>query len=108
MPLDVVCVVGVNVTFRGRFWPGLRFALPLKPVTPKGADPVTPVIVMTVLPLFATVTVCAGLVVFKSWFPKLNDVGVTFNTVVGKTPVPERDTEPFPLKVSLVMLSDPE
>ena len=67
--------------------------LPLKPVTPKGAPAVTPVIVITVLPSFDTVTVWAGLVVFTSWFPKPNDVGDTFKIGVGNTPVPESRTK---------------
>ena len=80
----------------------------MKPVTAKGAAAVTPVIVRAEVPPFDNVTACDGLVVFTSWFPKPNELGDTFKTVVCDTPVPESDTDPFPPKVSLEMVTDPE
>ena len=88
VPLNVVAVVGVKVTFSVIVWLGLSVVLPEKPFTANEVLPATALTVIEVLPVSLMVIVVGPLVVFNVSLPKFTDPGETVMPEVTATPVP--------------------
>src|SRR5260370_644646 len=94
VPARAPVAVGVNVTLIVQFaftasvagLIGQALAPVLVPA--KSPEPAMELIVRGPVPVFVSVTVCAALVVFSSWLPKVRLVGASPTSGVGFAPVP--------------------
>jgi hypothetical protein len=91
VPVRVPVAVGVNVTLIVQLALAANVAgsVPHVFVSAKSADAAAmEMIVRVAVPVFVSVTVCAALVVFSNWLPKVRVVGASITAGVGFAPVP--------------------
>jgi hypothetical protein len=94
VPMRVPAAVGVNVTLIVQFAFAASIAgvigqavVPVL-VSAKSPDAAMELIVRGPVPEFVSVTVCAALVVFSAWLPKVRVVGASVTAGVGTAPIP--------------------
>jgi hypothetical protein len=94
VPVRVPAIVGVNVTlivqlaFTASIAGVIGQAVVPVLVSAKSPDLAMEMIVRGPVPVFVSVTVCAGLVVFRSWLPNVRLVGASITVGVGVSPLP--------------------
>jgi len=90
VPVRVPAAVGVKVTLIVQFALAANVAgsVPHVFVSAKSPDAAIEMIVRGAVPVFVSVTVCAALVVFSAWLPKVRVVGASITAGAGFAPVP--------------------
>src|SRR5260370_22729444 len=97
VPARAPAAVGVNVTlivqfaFAASVAGAIGQAVAPVLVAAKSPDAAMELIVRGPVPVFVSVTVCAGLVVFSDWLAKVRVVGASITAGTGVTPVPVRE-----------------